>query len=70
MAKYSYELKKKVVKSHLNGEGGYLKLAKKYNIAAKRNIELWVENYRKLGDEVLKPVKNIRTIHLNTSSMW
>jgi len=60
MAKYSYELKKKVVKSYLNGEGGYTKLAKKYNIEAKRNIELWVENYRKLGDEGLKPVKKYK----------
>lgn len=28
MAKYSYEFKKKIVTAYLNGEGGYLCLAK------------------------------------------
>lgn len=34
MAKYNYELKKKVVKAYLDGEGGYEYLAKKYKIPA------------------------------------
>ena len=32
MAKYSYEFKKKVVISYLNGEGGYAYIAELYGI--------------------------------------
>jgi len=39
MAKYSFEFKKKVVLSYLNGEGGYKYLSKTYGVPAKRNIE-------------------------------
>ena len=53
MAKYSYELKKKVVDSYLNGEGGYVFLAKTYGIAAWSNINKWVLAYSKMGDEGL-----------------
>ena len=53
MAKYSFEFKKKVVLSYLNGEGGYKYLSKTYGVPAKSNIEQWVHNYQTLGDEGL-----------------
>jgi transposase-like protein len=53
MAKYSYEFKKKVVDAYLNGEGGYIFLAKTYGIAAWSNIKKWVLAYSKMGDEGL-----------------
>ena len=53
MAKYSYEFKQKIVQAYLNGEGGYGYLAKKYNIPAKRNIEVWVHAYKEFGKEGL-----------------
>ena len=59
MAKYSFEFKKKVVLSYLNGEGGYKYLSKTYGVPAKRNIEQWVHNYQTLGDEgLLRSRKN------------
>ena len=54
MAKYSYEFKKKVVMAYLKGEGGYGYLSKVYDVPAKRNIEQWVHNYQKFGDDGLK----------------
>ena len=53
MAKYSYELKKEIVTAYLNGEGGYTHLAKKYGIADKHTIRLWVNNYQSFGDDAL-----------------
>ena len=53
MSKYSFEFKKKVVKAYLNGEGGYGYLSKTYGVPAQRNIEEWVHNYQKFGDEGL-----------------
>ena len=59
MAKYSFEFKKKVVLSYLNGEGGYKYLSKTYGVPAKSNIEQWVHNYQTLGDEgLLRSRKN------------
>ena len=54
MAKYSYELKKKVVMSYLNGEGGYKYLAALYGIPSHSKVKLWIDNYNALGDEGLK----------------
>ena len=54
MAKYSYEFKKKVVMEYLNGAGGKLFLAKKYDIPAESNIKKWVDNYKAFGDDGLK----------------
>ena len=54
MAKYSFEFKKKVVKSYLNGEGGYTYLANKYGVPAQRNIKQWVHNYQTFEDEGLQ----------------
>ena len=59
MAKYSFEFKKKVVNSYLNGEGSFEFVAKTYGVPAKRNIEQWVHNYQTLGDEgLLRSRKN------------
>ena len=59
MAKYSFEFKKKVVLSYLNGEGEYKYLSKTYGVPAKSNIEQWVHNYQTLGDEgLLRSRKN------------
>ena len=52
MAKYSYELKKKVVNAYLAGEGGYNYLASLYGVD--RNcVAKWVKNYQAFGDEGL-----------------
>ena len=53
MAKYSYDFKQKIVQAYLNGEGGYGYLAKKYNIPARRTIEVWVHAYKEFGKEGL-----------------
>lgn len=42
MAKYSFELKKKIVLEYLNEEVGYKTLAKKYGIPAIKSIKTWV----------------------------
>ena len=53
MAKYSFEFKKKVVNSYLNGEGGFKFIAKKYGVPACSNVKKWVRNYEKFGDDGL-----------------
>ena len=53
MAKYSYELKKKIVTAYLNGEGGFGYLAKTYGIADRDKVKLWVNNYKNFGDDGL-----------------
>jgi len=59
MAKYSYELKKKVVLAYLHGEGGYTTLANKYGIKHKTSVENWVRSYKEEGiDGLLRSRKN------------
>ena len=53
MAKYSFEFKKKVVNSYLNGEGSFEFVAKKYEIPTCTNVKTWVRNYKNFGDEGL-----------------
>jgi transposase len=53
MAKYSFEFKKKVVQAYLNGKGGYLYLSKIYGIPSDTTIKVWLDNYKKFGDEGL-----------------
>ena len=53
MSKYKYEFKKKVDMSYLNGEGSYAYLAKLYDIPSTTSIDVWVQNYKELGDEGL-----------------
>ena len=53
VAKYSFEFKKKVVMSYLNGNGGYGFWAKHYGIASRNEVKKWVLAYQRLGDEGL-----------------
>jgi transposase len=55
MAKYSFEFKLTVVKSYLDGAGGYKFLAKKYGIPGKSGsqLKIWVANYRQFGEDGL-----------------
>ena len=59
MAKYSYELKRKIVEEYLNGHAGHKILAKKYQIGVSQ-IERWVNNYKYFGDEGLMRSRNKR----------
>ena len=59
MAKYSYELKRKIVEEYLNGHAGHKILAKKYQIGVSQ-IERWVNNYKQFGDEGLMRSRNKR----------
>jgi transposase len=54
MSKYSFELKKRIVGAYLRGEGGYGYLAKKYGVNNRHQVEIWVRNYKKLGDDGLR----------------
>ena len=60
MAKYDYDFKLKVVKSYLNGEGGYIALAKQYRIPAHSQVEQWVNAYNTFGSDGLRR-KNTNT---------
>lgn len=53
MSKYSFELKKEIVKAYIMGEGGYRYLAKKYGVSSHKNVERWVKAYKELGEEGL-----------------
>lgn len=53
MAKYNFELKIKIIKKYLDGEGGYNYLAKKYGVKNKKQIENWVRSYEEFGEEGL-----------------
>ena len=59
MAKYSYELKKKIVEEYLSGKSSYLVLEDKYQIAYSQ-IRRWVNNYKHFGDEGLMRSRNKR----------
>ena len=59
MAKYSYELKRKIVEEYLNGHAGHKILAKKYQIGVSQ-IERWVNHYKYFGDEGLMRSRNKR----------
>ena len=54
MAKYSQELKFKVVQDYLRGGGGYGYLASKYGIADKWQVKKWIKVYEELGIDGLK----------------
>ena len=53
MAKYSYEIKLKVVQAYLNGAGGYKYLSKKYDVSHHSLVETWINAYREFGKEGL-----------------
>ena len=59
MAKYSFELKKKIVIAYLNGEGGYEYLARQYGIPQKCIVKRWIKAYEAFGDDgLLRSRKN------------
>lgn len=53
MAKYSFELKLKIIHEYLEGKGGYGYLAKKYSVKNEIQVMRWVNSYRKFGEEGL-----------------
>lgn len=57
MAKYSYELKLKVVEAYLNHEGGYSMLAKRFGISRRAIIQRWVSSYKEFGESSLRKVR-------------
>ena len=59
MAKYSYELKRKIVEEYLFGKTSYLVLEDKYQIAYSQ-IRRWVNNYKHFGEEGLTRSRNKR----------
>ena len=61
MAKYSFEFKKKIVQSYLNGEGGYRYLASQHATLHPSNIERWVAAYKKFGWDGLLRARGNKT---------
>ncbi len=61
MAKYSFELKEKVVQAYLNGEGGYVFLAHEYGVKDESQIRKWVNAYREFGSEGLMRSRKNKT---------
>ena len=59
MAKYNYELKKKIVEEYLCGKTSYQALAMKYQIDESL-IRRWVNNYKRFGDEAFMRSRNKR----------
>ena len=53
MAKYSFEIKKKIVSEYLSMNKSSSYLARKYDITNKNEILKWVDVYKTLGDEGL-----------------
>ena len=53
MAKYSFQLKKKIVQEHLEGKGGYQYLSKKHSVP-RECVRQWIRNYNTNGDDGLK----------------
>ena len=60
MAKYSYELKRKIVEEYLSGKTSYSVLKDKYQIGISQ-IERWVSNYKHFGNEGLMRSRNKRS---------
>ena len=65
MAKYSLELKKKVVEAYHRGEGSYCYLAQKYGITNKRQVLNWVHSYDAFGCEGLMRSRKKQTYSFN-----
>lgn len=53
MAKYTFELKLKIVHDYLEGKGGSDYLSKKYSIKAPVQIQRWINAYQEFGEEGL-----------------
>lgn len=54
MTKYNYSFKLQVVKSYLNGEGGYKYISAKYNITNESQVIRWVNSYTTFGENGLE----------------
>jgi len=61
MAKYSEEFKIKLVTEYLQGNLGYKRLAKKYNMPSQTPLQDWVRAYKSQGVEGLKHRKRKET---------
>lgn len=57
MAKYTDEVKMKVISSYLNGKGGYKSLATQFGIAHPSVVQRWVRTYKKLGMNAIRRKK-------------
>ena len=66
MAKYSYELKLKVVKDYLSGEGGYTYLANYHGIKNEVQVRRWVNTYQEFGEEGLTRKRKNETYSVQT----
>ena len=64
MAKYSDDLKLKVVREYQEGYLGYRPLAKKHGIKSNSQLERWIKLYEKFGAEGLIRKKIIRKLIL------
>lgn len=53
MAKYSYEIKTKVVQAYMSEEGGYEYIANKYGVSNEAIVRRWVNAYKEFGTEGL-----------------
>lgn len=53
MAKYTLELKRKIIQDYLNGKGGYKTLANKFGVKNKKQVRDWINNYQLFGIEGL-----------------
>ena len=54
MAKYSFELKLKIVKEYLHGSANYKMLARQFGIADCTSAKKWVAVYQKFGEDGLR----------------
>lgn len=52
MAKYTFELKLKIVHDYLDGKGGSDYLAKKYSVKAPSQVKRWINAYQVFGEAV------------------
>src|SRR5699024_5635246 len=58
MVKNDLAFKLKTVEAYLAGEGGYLTIAKKYDVPSESNIRKWVRIYLKYGKKGLERKSN------------
>ena len=65
MSKYNLEFKRKVVKEYLEGNIGYLSLAKKYDINLESVIKRWVNAYKTQGYEGLEVKRKNNSYYLD-----
>ena len=62
MTKYNDKFKLTVVKTYLEGNMGYPRLAKYFNITNEASIKQWVRAYKKFGEEGIR-IKRTKEIY-------